>query len=86
MAKPYSMDLRERAMARLAAAARQRRAGPHGRSSPLLHQRGTPAFVLREIEKTPHMTLQALSEALMGRSQSASGNGQALSCARTQKL
>lgn len=93
MAKPYSMDLRERAMARLAAgessarvaaalnvsvssvikwAARRRRLGSAapgrmGGHRPFAISGEHRLFVLREIEKTPHMTLQALSEALTGR-------------------
>jgi putative transposase len=90
MAKPYSMDLRERAMARLAAgasrswvaaalnvvlssvikwAARERRSGSvapgrMGGHRPFAISGEHRLFVLRQIEKTPHVTLQALSEAL----------------------
>jgi putative transposase len=93
MAKPYSMDLRERAMARLAAgescgvvaaalniavssvikwAARERRFGSvapgrMGGHRPFAIIGEHRLFVLRQIEKMPHMTLQALSEALAAR-------------------
>jgi putative transposase len=93
MAKPYSMDLRERAMARLAAgessrvvaaalnvavssvikwAARERQFGSvapgcMGGHRPFAISSEHRLFVLRQIEKTPHMTLQALSEALAAR-------------------
>jgi transposase len=92
MAKPYSMDLRERAMARLAAgessnsaaalsiavssvikwAARARRLGSvapgrMGGHRPFAISGEHRLFVLRQIEETPHVTLQALSEALAAR-------------------
>jgi putative transposase len=87
MAKPYSMDLRERAMARLAAgesssrvavalsiawAARARRLGSVGPGRmgghrPFAISGEHRLFVLRQIEETPHGTLQALSEALAAR-------------------
>jgi putative transposase len=93
MAKPYSMDLRERAMPRLVAgesssvvavalnvavssvikwAARERQFGSAAPGRMGGHRpfaiRGEPRlFVLRQIEKTPHMTLLALSEALLAR-------------------
>jgi len=93
MAKPYSLDLRERAMARLAAgesssvvaaalnitvssvikwAARERRFGSvapgrMGGHRPFVISGEHRLFVLRQIEKTPHATLQALSEALAAR-------------------
>lgn len=90
MAKPYSMDLRERAMARLAAgesssvvaaalniavssvikwAARERRLGSvapgrMGGHRPFAISGEHRLFVLRRIEKTPHVTPRALSEAV----------------------
>jgi putative transposase len=93
MAKPYSVDLRERAMARLAAgdissvvaaalnvavssvikwAARERRFGSvapgrMGGHRPFTIRGEHRLFVLRQIEETPHVTLQALSEALAAR-------------------
>jgi len=93
MAKPYSMDLRERAMARLAAgessrvvaaalnvavssiikwAARERRFGSvapgrMGGHRPFAICGEHRLFALRQIEKTPHVTLHALSEALAAR-------------------
>jgi putative transposase len=93
MAKPYSMDLRDRAMARFAAggssrvattalkvavpsvikwAARERRFGSVAPGRMGGHHRFAISgehrlFVLRQIEETPHVTLQALSEALAAR-------------------
>jgi len=90
MAKPYSLDLRERAMARFAAgesarvvaavlkvaassvikwSARERQFGSAapgrmGGNRPFAIRGEHRLFVLREIEKTPHVTLKALSEAL----------------------
>ena len=93
MAKPYAMDLGERAMARLAAgesssrvaaalsiavssvikwAARAWRLGSvapgrMGGHRPFAISGEHRLFVLRQIEETPHVTLQALSEALAAR-------------------
>ena len=90
MAKPYSLDLREQAMAWLAAgesssvvaaalsvavssvikwAARERQFGSvapgrMGGHRPFAISGKHRFFVLQQIEKTPHVTLQALSEAL----------------------
>jgi len=89
MAKPYSLDLRERAMARIVAgessrvvaaalnvavssvlkwAARGQQfgsaaAGRRGGHRPFAIS-GQHRLFLRQIEKTPHVTLQALPEAL----------------------
>ena|ERR1700758_2444486 len=93
MAKPYSLDLRERAMARLTAgesarvvaavlkiavssvikwSARERQFGSAapghmGGNRPFAIRGEHRLFVLHEIEKTPHVTLKALSEALAAR-------------------
>lgn len=90
MAKPYSLDIRERAMARLVAgesssvvaaalnvavssvikwAARERQFGSAapermGGHRPFAISGKHRLFVLQQIEKTPHVTLQTLSEAL----------------------
>jgi len=89
MAKPYSLDLRERAMAWLVTgesssvvaaalnvavssvikwAARERQFGSAALGRMGGHRpfaiSGQHRLFLRQIEKTPHVTLQALSEAL----------------------
>ena len=69
MAKPYSLDLRERAMARLAAGESSSvvAAALNVGHRPFAISGKHRLFVLRQIEKTPHMTLQVLSEALAAR-------------------